>query len=119
MKADLLTRRAQFDRQANRAFKASKMTAEEFLESDQYQAMRDKYDEELASIAMGERRFQMGRRPEATPAAAPAAATAPAAPAAASASRPRTPPQSPDPRLAWDQTLNNGAGGWRRKKQGE
>jgi hypothetical protein len=87
MKADLLTRRAQFDRQANRAFKASKMTAEEFLESEQYQIMRDKYDEELASIAMGERRFQMGRRPEAAPAAAPATA---------SASRPNTPsPRAP------------------------
>jgi hypothetical protein len=115
MKADLLTRRAQFDRQANRAFKDSRMTADEFLESEQYQRMRDKYDEDLAAIAMGERRFQMGRRPDAT-SAAPAA---PAAPAAASTSRPRTPPQSPDPRLTWDQTLNNGAGGWRRKKQGE
>lgn len=58
MKADLLARRAQFDRKVYRAFKAAKMTAEEFLDSDQYEKMRDEYDEQLTRISVGELRYQ-------------------------------------------------------------
>ena len=53
MKADLLTRRAQFDRRASKAFKESKMTSEEFIDSDKYNEMRDKYNEDLAELATG------------------------------------------------------------------
>jgi hypothetical protein len=53
MKADLLSRRAQFDRRAARAFKNSKMTADDFLDSDEYNAMRDKYNQDLAELASG------------------------------------------------------------------
>jgi hypothetical protein len=53
MKADLMTRRAQFDRKAAKALKASKMTADEFLDSDEYNEMRDKYDVELADLSSG------------------------------------------------------------------
>ena len=53
MKADLLTRRAQFDRRVAKAFKASKMTADEFLTSDKYDEMRDKYNEDLADLSAG------------------------------------------------------------------
>jgi hypothetical protein len=52
-KADLLTAKAQFDRQAAREFKKSKMTAEEFLDSDQYLKMYDKYYEDIQGIATG------------------------------------------------------------------
>lgn len=77
MKADLLTRRAQFDRQVNRAFKASKMTAEEFLESDKYEKMRDEYNDQLAGISVGLKQYQSGT---AKPAAVqPAGKAAPAA----------------------------------------
>jgi hypothetical protein len=53
MKADLITRRAQFDRRVAREFKASKMTADQFLDSDKYSAMRDKYNEDLADLSSG------------------------------------------------------------------
>jgi hypothetical protein len=53
MKADLLTRRAQFDRRVAKVFKDSKMTADEFLDSDKYNEMRDKYNEDLADLAAG------------------------------------------------------------------
>ena len=53
MKADLLTRRAQFDRRVEKAFKSSKMSASEFLASDKYDEMRDKYNEDLADLASG------------------------------------------------------------------
>jgi hypothetical protein len=53
MKADLLSRRAQFDRKAVKAFNKSKMNAEDFLDSDEYSAMRDKYNEDLADLASG------------------------------------------------------------------
>lgn len=53
MKADLLTRRAQFDRRVAKAFKDSKMSADEFLDSDRYMEMRDKYNEDLAELASG------------------------------------------------------------------
>jgi hypothetical protein len=53
MKADLITRRAQFDRRVAREFKGSKMTADQFLDSDKYTAMRDKYNEDLADLASG------------------------------------------------------------------
>ena len=52
-KADLLTAKAQFDRQSAREFKKSKMTAEEFLDSDQYMKMYDKYYEDIQGIATG------------------------------------------------------------------
>jgi len=52
-KADLITAKGQFDRQAARAFKASKMTAEEFLESEQYLSLYDKYYSNIADIASG------------------------------------------------------------------
>jgi len=53
MKADMLTRRAQFDRRVAKAFKDSKMTADEFLDSDKYMEMRDKYNQDLAELASG------------------------------------------------------------------
>ena len=53
MKADLMTRRAQFDRKVARAFKSSEMTADKFLDSDVYEKMRDKYNEELADLSSG------------------------------------------------------------------
>jgi hypothetical protein len=53
MKADLLTRRAQFDRRVAKIFKDSKMTADEFLDSDKYNELRDKYNEDLADLAAG------------------------------------------------------------------
>jgi len=57
-KADLLTAKAQFDRQSARAFKSSKMTAEEFLDSDQYMKMYDKYYEDISGIATGLKMYQ-------------------------------------------------------------
>jgi hypothetical protein len=57
MKADLLTRRAQFDRRAAKAFNAaskkSKITAEDFLDSKEYEKLRDDYDVELSELAVG------------------------------------------------------------------
>jgi hypothetical protein len=53
MKADLMTRRAQFDRRVAKAFKDSKMTADEFIDSDRYMEMRDKYNEDLAELSSG------------------------------------------------------------------
>jgi hypothetical protein len=70
-KADLLTTKGQFDRQAARAFKSSKMTAEEFLDSPQYMGMYDKYFEDISSIATGLKAYQ-------NPAAAAPAGTQPA-----------------------------------------
>jgi hypothetical protein len=52
-KADLLTRRAQFDRRVAKAFKDSKMTADDFLDSDKYNEMRDKYNVDLSELATG------------------------------------------------------------------
>lgn len=70
-KADLLTTKAQFDRQAARAFKASKMTAEKFLDSDEYMGMYDKYFEDISGIATGLKSYQ---KPAAVaPAGTPAA----------------------------------------------
>jgi hypothetical protein len=74
-KADLLTTKGQFDRQAARAFKASKMTAEEFLDSDQYMGMYDKYFEDISKIATGLKSYQ--QPPAAAPAGTPAAGTPP------------------------------------------
>jgi hypothetical protein len=74
-KADLLTTKGQFDRQAARAFKASKMTAEEFLDSDQYMGMYDKYFADISGIATGLKAYQnpaaaapAGTQPTGTPA---------------------------------------------------
>ena len=53
MKADLFTRRAQFDRRAARAFEESGMTAKDFLKSKTYDDMRAKYDEDLAELSFG------------------------------------------------------------------
>ena len=69
-KADLLTAKAQFDRKAARAFKASKMTADEFLDSDDYMKMYDQYYEDISGIATGLSSYQS---PAAKPAKAPAA----------------------------------------------
>jgi len=69
MKADLMTRRAQFDRRVAKAFKDSKMTADEFLDSDRYNEMRDKYNDDLAELSSGSKVL----------APAPAKPTAPAA----------------------------------------
>ena len=74
-KADLLTTKGQFDRQTARAFKASKMTAEEFLDSDQYMGMYDKYFEDISSIATGLKSYQ--KPPAAAPAGTPPAGTPP------------------------------------------
>ena len=74
MKADLITRRAQFDRRVAREFKASKMTADQFLDSDKYTAMRDKYNEDLADLAAGSKVLTAApAKPAAGPAATPAA----------------------------------------------
>ena len=71
IKADLITRRAQFDRRVAREFKASKMTADQFLDSDKYSAMRDKYNEDLADLASGSK--VLTAAPATAPATAPAA----------------------------------------------
>jgi hypothetical protein len=60
MKADLLTRRAQFDREAYKQWKKSKLTADEFKESDDYLKMRVAYDKDLSAISLGAQRFQSG-----------------------------------------------------------
>ena len=66
MKADLLTRRAQFDRRAAKAFKDSKMTADEFLDSKIYEEMRDKYNEDLAELASGSKILVQPTKPAAS-----------------------------------------------------
>lgn len=71
-KADLLTAKAQFDRQAARALKSSKMTAEEFLDSDQYMKMYDKYYEDISGIATGLKTYK-GPAPASGAPPAPAA----------------------------------------------
>jgi hypothetical protein len=59
MKADLLTLRAQFDRRVVKTFKnleknpKTKMTADDFLESKQYEDMRIEYNEKLSELAVG------------------------------------------------------------------
>ena len=75
-KTDLLTTKGQFDRQAARAFKASKMTADEFLDSPQYMEMWDKYFADISGIATGLTAYQ--KPAAAAPAGAPAAGTPPA-----------------------------------------
>jgi len=55
MKADLMTRRAQFDRRVAKTFKGSNMSADEFLDSDKYNEMRDKYNEDLANLSSGKK----------------------------------------------------------------
>jgi hypothetical protein len=74
MKADLITRRAQFDRRVAREFKGSKMTADQFLDSDKYTAMRDKYNEDLADLAAGNKVLTAPVKPAAAPAGTPPAA---------------------------------------------
>jgi hypothetical protein len=69
MKADLFTRRAQFDRRVAKDFKTSKMTADEYLDSDRYTQMRDKYNSDLADLSFGGKMLV----PASSPAAAPAA----------------------------------------------
>ena len=78
MKADLITRRAQFDRRVAREFKSSKMTADQFLDSDKYTAMRDKYNEDLADLAAGNKVLTAApAKPAASPATAPAGGAQP------------------------------------------
>jgi hypothetical protein len=74
-----MTAKAQFDRQAARALKASKMTAEEFLDSDQYLKMYDKYYEDISSIATGLKSYQKPAAPAAPAAPSTGASGAPAA----------------------------------------
>jgi len=69
MKADLMTRRAQFDRRVAKAFKDSKMTADEFLDSDRYNEMRDKYNEDLAELSSGSKVLAPAPAKPAAPAA--------------------------------------------------
>lgn len=57
IKADLLRKRAQFDRQVYRAFKDSKMTAEDFKESELYEGMKQKYDDDMADIAVNAKMY--------------------------------------------------------------
>jgi hypothetical protein len=121
-KADLLTTKAQFDRKAARAFNAvkRKMTAEEFLESDEYMNMYDKYYEDISSIANGIKSYQ-SPAPAAPAAAAPPAASA--APAAAPAAvRPAAPirakaPGAGQPSAGFIRDPKTGV--IRRKKEGE
>jgi hypothetical protein len=78
-KADLLTAKAQFDRQSAREFKKSKMTAEEFLDSDQYLKMYDKYYEDIQGIATGLKTYPSQAPASSGPATAPPAGGAPSA----------------------------------------
>jgi hypothetical protein len=105
MKADILTRRAQFDRLANRKFEDSNKTAKEFLKSDDYQKLRNEYDQDLRSIAMGMQKFQSG--------AAKPAANQPAGAARPSAATPAA--VQPSPGFVRDPKT----GVIRRKKEGE
>jgi hypothetical protein len=75
MKADLLTRRAQFDRRIAKVFKDSKMTADEFLDSDKYNEARDKYNEDLADLSSGSKVLAPNPAKPATTPAASAGAT--------------------------------------------
>ena len=68
MKADLMTRRAQFDRRVAKEFKNSKMTAGEFLDSDRYAEMRDKYNSDLADLSFGGKMLVEPTKPSAAPA---------------------------------------------------
>ena len=103
-KADLLTTKAQFDRKAARAFNAVKknMTAEEFLESDEYMNLYDKYYEDISSIATGIMSYQNAASPAPAPAAPAVAPVAP--PAAPPAAAPVVPaavrPAAPNPAKA-------------------
>jgi hypothetical protein len=67
MKADILTRRAQFDQEAYKAYKAAKkksdISAEDFLDSKQYEDMLDSYVKELSKISVGE--AKLGKREDA------------------------------------------------------
>jgi hypothetical protein len=101
MKADLLTRRAQFDREAYKQWKNSKLTADEFKESDKYFDMRVAYDKDLSAISLGKMQFQSG-------AAKPAAAAARPGGAAAAAGQPSS-----------DFIRDQKTGVIRRKKAGE
>jgi len=74
-KADLLTRRAQFDRRVAKAFKDSKLNADDFLDSDKYYEMRDKYDVDLAELATGSK--ILVAPPAVKPPSGPAAPVAP------------------------------------------
>jgi hypothetical protein len=53
IKSDLMTRGAQFDRLVAKTFKASKMTADEFLDSDKYSQLRDKYNSDMSELSFG------------------------------------------------------------------
>jgi hypothetical protein len=97
-KAALLTTKAQFDRKAARAFNAvkNKMTAEEFLESDEYMNLYDKYYEDISSIATGIKSYQ-SPAPAAVPAPAASAPATPAASAAPAAAPAAVRPAAPSP----------------------
>jgi hypothetical protein len=73
MKADLFTRRAQFDRRAAKDFKSSKMTAEDYLDSPRYAEMRDKYNEDLAELSFGNQVLVPSVSPSTNPSVKPSA----------------------------------------------
>jgi hypothetical protein len=70
MKADVLTAKAQFDKLAYREFKKSKMTADEFLESPEYEKIHVQLVEDLANLSVGI--TQLAAPTAAKPAAKPA-----------------------------------------------
>ena len=105
MKADLLTRRAQFDREAYKQWKKSKLTADEFKESDDYLKMRVAYDKDLSAISLGALMFESSAAKSA--AARPAAAARPVGAAAVAG--------QPSPGFVRDPKTNV----IRRKKEGE
>jgi hypothetical protein len=79
MKADLLTLRAQFDRRVVKTFKnleknpKTKMTADEFLESKQYEDMRVEYNEKLSELAVGNKVLAPAPKAQAAGAVEPSA----------------------------------------------
>jgi hypothetical protein len=69
MKADVFTRRAQFDRRVARDFKTSKMTADDYLDSARYAEMRDQYNTDLADLSFGGKALVPATAAPAAPAA--------------------------------------------------
>lgn len=90
-KADLLTAKAQFDRKAARAFKASELTADKFLDSEEYMKMYDQYYEDISGIATGLNSYQSPAPAAPQPAAAnPAKAPAAGQPSSGFIKDPKT-----------------------------
>jgi hypothetical protein len=90
-KADLLTAKAQFDRKVARAFKASELTADKFLDSEEYMKMYDQYYENISNIATGLSSYQSPAPAAPQPAAAnPAKAPAAGQPSSGFIKDPKT-----------------------------